>query len=619
MATKITWITFGDATYSGPIAIGAPASGKINVYDPSKYATAQVPANTTLPAGVIVLPNNPTLNIKNGVILNPTTKQPYSSSTPTTTTTLPVTTTTRPVTTTTRPVTTTTQAATSGLTYNSTTKTYTYTNPVTGATGTGSTAASAQFSSTQRQSSGRSINYPTNPKVIYNALVASGADKAAAQTLSKTLAGKPIQTSSSILDQNGKVSSSGAYDLMTSVLLQGGPALAQAVFGQIPGFNVSQWLSGTKGQAPLLKGLVEALNVGINPQVGGDLSKLPQGVNYGPGLSAAAQQQRTILNEAVNIAGQQVQAYTSAQKSASTQISAYESLYNKLDSLNLSAVAPQVQQWVFGKNITNGNELMQLVRNTPQYKSEFSGLVGPDGQWAQAAKNGTKPMTELEYLNLTSSYKATADSAGLPPGFLTKVEMANLVKGDVSAAEFSRRVAYGYNAVAALPQNIQQQFMQEHNVGPGGLVAYFLDPKRGEAAVTRQALSANLQSTAQAAGLQQFSSDQAAQLGEMVRVAGVTGAASDPYSQFTLGKAQQALQTAARDVSLTKAAPGAAAPTVDTNTLIGSQIAGFGGTSQPAAQQAVSRAEQAAVAPFEKGGGYSETAKGVTGLGAART
>ena len=101
--------------------------------------------------------------------------------------------------------------------------------------------------------------------------------------------------------------------------------------------------------------------------------------------------------------------------------------------------------------------------------------------------------------------------------------------------------------------------------------------------------------------------------------AGVTGAASDPYSQFTLGKAQQALQTAARDVSLTKAAPGAAAPTVDTNTLIGSQIAGFGGTSQPAAQQAVALAEQAAVAPFEKGGGYSETAKGVTGLGAART
>jgi hypothetical protein len=401
--------------------------------------------------------------------------------------------------------------------------------------------------------------------------------------------------------------------------MQGGPALVNATFGQIPGFNASQWLSGTKGQAPLMKGLLEALNTGINPKVGGDLSKLPKGINYGPGLSASAQQQRTILNEAVNIAGQQVQAYASAKQKGDTQISAFESLYNKLDQLNLSSVASQVKQWVFGKNITNGNELMQLVRDTPQYKAEFSGLVGPDGQWAQAAKNGTKPMTEAEYLALTSSYKSTADSAGLPPGFLTQQEMSNLVKGNVSAAEFSRRVAYGYNAVAALPQNIQNQFMQEHGVGPGGLVAYFLDPKRGEAAVTRQALAANLQNTAQAAGLQQFSSDQATQLGEMVRSAGATGAASDPYSQFTLGKAQTALQTAARDVSLTKSAPGAAAPTVDTNTLIGSQIAGFGGTSQPAAQQAVARAEQGALAPFEKGGGYAESQKGVTGLGAART
>jgi hypothetical protein len=506
-----------------------------------------------------------------------------------------------------------------GVVYDPKTKTYSYTNPITGVTGTGATALDAEIASAKSPTSGKTINYPKDPKVIYNALLSTNADKAAAQALANELAGKPIETGTSIIDANGKVSTSGAYDLISSVLIKGGPALVNATFGQIRGFDAGQWLSGTKGQAPLMKGLLEALNTSIKPQIGGDLSKLPKGINYGPGLSASAQQQRTILNEAVNIAGQQVQAYASAQQKAGTQISAFESLYNKLDQLNLSSVAPQVKQWVFGKNITNGNELMQLVRSTPQYKAEFSGLVGPDGQWAQAAKNGTKPMTEAEYLALTSSYKSTADSAGLPPGFLTQQEMANLVKGDVSAAEFSRRVAYGYNAVAALPQNIQNQFMQEHGVGPGGLVAYFLDPKRGEAAVTRQALAANLQNTAQAAGLQQFSSDQATQLGEMVRSAGATGAASDPYSQFTLGKAQTALQTAARDVSLTKAAPGAAAPTVDTNTLIGSQIAGFGGTSQPAAQMAVARAEQGALAPFEKGGGYAESQKGVTGLGAART
>ena len=350
--------------------------------------------------------------------------------------------------------------------------------------------------------------------------------------------------------------------------------------------------------------------MGAANQFNGDFSKVdPKTYDFtGSGLTSAQKLQLQTLQ----IEGQQFQSYANATATASSKINADANLKQTLDQWGLSNLQPLIDNAVFNKNITNAKELMNMIRTTKEYKNSFQGLV-------EHNKNAAQQMTEAQYLAASQSMMNTAQAAGLPDAFFTQAEIGKLIGGQVSPAEFSRRIAEGYNAVAALPQNIQNQFMQQHGVGPGGLLAYFLDPTKAEPVIARQALSANLQNTAQAAGLQQFSSDQAAQLGEMVRVAGATGAASDPYSQFTLGKAQQALQTAARDVSLTKAAPGAAAPTVDTNTLIGSQIAGFGGTSQPAAQQAVALAEQAAVAPFEKGGGYSETAKGVTGLGAART
>ena len=350
--------------------------------------------------------------------------------------------------------------------------------------------------------------------------------------------------------------------------------------------------------------------MGAANQFNGDFSKVdPKTYDFtGSGLTSAQKLQLQTLQ----IEGQQFQSYANATATASSKINADANLKQTLDQWGLSNLQPLIDNAVFNKNITNAKELMNMIRTTKEYKNSFQGLV-------EHNKNAAQQMTEAQYLAASQSMMNTAQAAGLPDAFFTQAEIGKLIGGQVSPAEFSRRIAEGYNAVAALPQNIQNQFMQQHGVGPGGLLAYFLDPTKAEPVIARQAIAANLQNTAQAAGLQQFSSDQAAQLGEMVRVAGATGAASDPYSQFTLGKAQQALQTAARDVSLTKAAPGAAAPTVDTNTLIGSQIAGFGGTSQPAAQQAVALAEQAAVAPFEKGGGYSETAKGVTGLGAART
>jgi hypothetical protein len=108
----------------------------------------------------------------------------------------------------------------------------------------------------------------------------------------------------------------------------------------------------------------------------------------------------------------------------------------------------------------------------------------------------------------------------------------------------------------------------------------------------------------------------------MVKMAGTsasTGGAANPYAAYSMSQLRSDLATAAKDVQLTAKAPGSGRPTVTTDQLIGSQVAGYAGTNQAAEQVQVARAEQGATQAFNKGGGYDTTSKGVTGLGSART
>jgi len=466
------------------------------------------------------------------------------------------------------------------------------------------------------------IKYPP-ASVIAKALISSNANASTAQALALKLGGTPVNVPGGITDSAGNITSGGADALTTEILTQGGPALFEAMFGGIKGFNPSDWLTGgTKTQSSYSKGFVEALNA-IAKDLGGDTTKAPTlSENFGPGLTVSQQQSRDTLLEAINISGQNAMEVANATATSNQKNSAYQTLDAWLQSVDMNSLAPEVFKWAFTDNITNPKELMNMVRNTDQYKTQFAGLIQ---QQKEAAANGTKPLTEATYMTLVNSYQQTAQAAGLPAGFLTtpdpKTKMtpiAKLVAGNVSAAEFSRRVAYGYQAVESLPQDLQNQFMQQHGIGKGGLVAYFLDPVKAEPVIERQALGANLQYSAQQAGLKGFNAGQAGDLGEMVRIAGAgQSVMQDPYQTLTLGSAQKALQTASKDVELTGNAPGANAPTVNTATLVGAQVAGYEGTNLQAAQTTAERAAQAKAAPFEKGGGYSESAKGVTGIGSA--
>ena len=285
------------------------------------------------------------------------------------------------------------------------------------------------------------------------------------------------------------------------------------------------------------------------------------------------------------------------------QVTAYSTLQNELSAWGLDSLTGKVFNKVFKEGISDPTTLTNFVRSTPEYKQSFQGL---------AEYNATNPqkLTEQQYTQLSQAYMNTAQQYGLPDSFFTKQEVGNLIANGVSAAEFNRRIANGYQtALNADPAT--RQALAAQGVDFGHLLAYYLDPKKAEPILTNKTNQAQLQGYAQNAGIADFTSTMAGELAQHARNS------MNPDGTFSTANEKQALDLAASGQGLTAAAPGSNAQTVDTTQLIGSKLAGFGGTTQTDAQQAVQQASQQAQAPFNKAGGYTSTTQGVTGAGSA--
>jgi len=205
----------------------------------------------------------------------------------------------------------------------------------------------------------------------------------------------------------------------------------------------------------------------------------------------------------------------------------------------------------------------------------------------------------------------------------TKAQIGELLNGNGSRVEYQQRIQDIYTTVQNADPNTKALLQKEFGINESDLMKYVITgelpgskTKEGLPQMQRQVATAEIQDYATRVGLSGLSLGGSEQLADMAKLAATSGSQALGYG---VSQIEQGVLGASRDVALTKSLPGANQPTVNTNTLIASQLAGFGGISQVAAQTQVARAEQAKVAPFEKGGGYVENAKGVTGLGSART
>lgn len=303
-------------------------------------------------------------------------------------------------------------------------------------------------------------------------------------------------------------------------------------------------------------------------------------------------------NEAALIGASQSARY-SAEANADSDLTNWGLDTPELDSLVHRMVA---------NGVTNTNEILQNVRETATYKAAFPGLAEYN------SKPGQIHMTESEYRTYSQAIQNSAQQYGGVR--LNQAQVSKLLNGNVSASEFQQRTQDIGVAVANADQTTKNLLKEQYGINQNHLFAYYANPKEALPDMQRAVASGEIQDYAARVGLGGLTPVGARQLGDMAKLSATQG--NNPLGAG-VSQIEGSLLTASKDSALLKTNPGQGAPTVSTADLIGSQLAGFGGTNQAAAQIEVGRAEGARTAGFEKGGGFAEDGKGVYGLGSTPT
>jgi hypothetical protein len=372
----------------------------------------------------------------------------------------------------------------------------------------------------------------------------------------------------------------------------------------------------TKSLNAILNGVVTVMN---NPAVGGNLGNISTGA-LTVKLKGGAGGGITVVPTPAS--GNNPALLGQSNASGSTQINAFTTIESELQSWGMDSgpLVNRLKKLVFttGNHVVSTGQLNDWLKSQPEYEAAFPGLAKYNDT---AAKSGQKPINENQYLGLQNSYTQTARNFDLPQGFLTSATIAKLIEGGVSAKEFEDRVMLGYEAAKKADPATKLALKQNYGLSDGDLAAFFLNPKIAENVVTQRMASATIQGYGSNVGLN-LNKNQSETLAGMIKTnspsSSVTGM-NNPYSLQSIGTIESAERGAANRVDLTQTQVGANQSTVSTDQLLGAQLPGYAGENQAADQMSVTRAAQERTASFEKGGGYNETAKGVTGLGAART
>jgi hypothetical protein len=237
------------------------------------------------------------------------------------------------------------------------------------------------------------------------------------------------------------------------------------------------------------------------------------------------------------------------------------------------------------------DEVAYQVRQTAQYRDRFAGNV-------QRMKDGKRPLSEAEYISNEEAYRAASRQylGGIGDQMFGQQDFANLIAGDVSPAEWTKRLDARAQYVQSAPED-QRAFFAYNGIDDKAALAAFLDPNKAVPLIQRQLDEARLGGAATRAGLNL----NAAQAG-LLAAAGVS--VGDASTGFTrIAAAQQLLAPL----------PGEGGNTISQDEALAGTLLG-----NAAAQEKLSRRQQARLADFQSGGQYAGGQQGLSGLGVAR-
>ncbi|OEJ24290.1 hypothetical protein AS594_07105 [Streptomyces agglomeratus] len=202
---------------------------------------------------------------------------------------------------------------------------------------------------------------------------------------------------------------------------------------------------------------------------------------------------------------------------------AYMALKSLFSQYGLGSLAGKIFEYV--KQGYGADTIGLLLQDTKEYKERFAANE-------VRAKAGLPVLNPAEYLSAESAYRQILNSAGLPKGFYDNpADFRSWIAGDVSPTEIKGRVDLAVEATQQANPSYKQALYKMYGIAEADLTAYFLDRKRAEPLLKKQATAAAIGAAALRRGFGANRTDL-----EGYATLGITGAqAEEGYGRIAEG------------------------------------------------------------------------------------
>lgn len=158
---------------------------------------------------------------------------------------------------------------------------------------------------------------------------------------------------------------------------------------------------------------------------------------------------------------------------------AFLALQSLFGQYGLGSLAGKIYDFV--KQGYGADTIALLLQDTNEYKQRFAGN-------AARVKAGLAVLSPADYLSTEAAYRQILSSAGLPKGFYDNpADFTRWISDDVSPTEVKSRVDLAVAATGQANQSYKDALFKMYGINESDLTAYFLDRKRAEPILKKQA------------------------------------------------------------------------------------------------------------------------------------
>lgn len=188
---------------------------------------------------------------------------------------------------------------------------------------------------------------------------------------------------------------------------------------------------------------------------------------------ASTKRQATLQNTVYEVGGQYDKLLQGENRDA---FLALKSLFGQY---GLGSLAGKIYDFV--KQGYGADTIALLLQDTKEYKTRFAGNEA-------RAKAGLAVLNPADYLATEAAYRQILSSSGLPKGFYdSPADFTKWIADDVSPTEIKTRVDLAVSATGQANPAYKQALFDMYGINEADLTAYFLDRKRAEPILKKQA------------------------------------------------------------------------------------------------------------------------------------